>query len=63
MDVGMEYMSEQLDKAIEQIQQLEQRIETAEQLINRAVDLMTLDQLSQWEGVRAWQELEDNHGK
>lgn len=28
----------------------------AEQLINRAVELMPLEQLGQWEGVRTWQE-------
>jgi len=34
----------------------ESRLAEAERLINRAVDLMTEDQVGQWEGVRAWLE-------
>ncbi len=33
------------------------RIEEARRLIARAIEIMTPDQVVQWEGVRAWQEL------
>jgi hypothetical protein len=34
-------------------------IEWATEIIAAGVELMPLDQLSKWEGVRAWQELAD----
>ena len=38
------------------IQQFKQQIVEAKALIQKAVSIMTLEQLSQWASVRAWQE-------
>ena len=38
-------------------------IEWAAQLINKAIEIMTGDQISEWEGVRAWQEYEIDEEK
>ncbi len=36
---------------------LEQKhLKEAARLIDQALDIMTVEQVSQWEGVRAWQE-------
>lgn len=37
------------------------RVKEAERLINKAVELMTTEQLSQWDGVRAWLEAPTRH--
>lgn len=34
----------------------ERELAEAERLISHAVELMTLEQVSEWSGVRAWQE-------
>ena len=39
--------------------QLRYQVEAARDVINRAVDLMTSEQLGQWTGVRSW--LEQSH--
>ncbi len=47
-----------LSDALKIIDQLEQRIAKAEELIKAAIEIMTPDQVGQWRGVRAWQEME-----
>lgn len=44
-----------------EIERLWADLAEAERLIARAVELMTPDQVGQWEGVRAWQERTVGH--
>jgi predicted HAD superfamily Cof-like phosphohydrolase len=37
----------------------DERLKQAEILIQRAIEIMTLEQISEWDGVRAWQESGD----
>ena len=40
---------------------LRAQLEAARKIIERGVELMPLEQLGKWEGVRAWQESETEH--
>jgi len=41
-----------------EIEKLRTRIAEGQEIIARGVELMTVEQVSQWEGVRGWQEIE-----
>jgi hypothetical protein len=51
-----ENCGEQLRAERDEIERLRDRIADAETVIQRGVELMTVDQLGQWAGVRTWLE-------
>lgn len=41
---------------LHELHEKDEQIALAKEIINQAVEIMTLEQLSQWKGVRAWLE-------
>lgn len=56
------YCAGSYDRLTRELAALKEATRWAREIINRGVELMPLDQLAQWDGVRAWQETTQPEG-
>ncbi len=53
----IDHLKTRAEEAEAEVERLKKNLEWGLEIINRGLEIMTDEQLSEWEGVRAWAEL------